>query len=141
MCASRRTLQHVGEWKVEIRASTLVELFTELARTLADAAGPRSQASPAAAWERVELDARDHATLLVDWANELIGRGELAGRAYDEVRNLVIKHNLEGSVQLTADIRGTPVTEWMSPVKGATYHDAEVSREGNEWQAVVLFDV
>lgn len=139
--ASSRTLQHLGEWKVEIRASTLVELFTQLVRILADAAGPPSEASSAAAWERVELDARDYATLLVDWANEIIGRGEAAVRAYDDVRNLVIKHSLGGLVELTADIRGTPVNEWVSPVKAATYHDAVVSREGSEWHGIVLFDV
>lgn len=141
MTASSRTLQHLGEWKVELHASTLEELFIQLARTLAGAAGPYSEPSSSIAWERVELDARDHAALLVDWANELIGRSEVAVRAYADVRHLVVERGRTGSVRLTADIRGAPVNEWVSPVKAATYHDAVVSREGSEWHAIVLFDV
>ena len=141
MTATSRTLHHVGEWKVELRASTLEELFIQLARTLARAGGPCSEEPSGTAWERVELDAQDHATLLADWANELIGRSEAAVLTYQDVRHLVINRRPDGAVQLTADIRGAPVAEWRSPVKAATYHDASVSRVANEWRAVILLDV
>jgi SHS2 domain-containing protein len=141
MTVSSRTLQHVGEWKVELRAAEIEELFVELARILADSAGPRRSSDTPRAWERVELEARDRATLLVDWANELIGRSEVAGRAYGGVRNLVIESARPGSVRLTADVRGDPVDPWTSPVKAATYHDAVFVREGNDWRAVVVLDV
>jgi SHS2 domain-containing protein len=87
------------------------------------------------------MESRDHATLLVDWANELIGRSEVAGLAYDGVRNLVVESASGGTVRLTADVRGDPVDEWVSAVKAATYHDAVLAREGTEWRAVVLLDV
>jgi SHS2 domain-containing protein len=141
MAATSRTLQHVGEWKVELRAAAIEELFVELARILADAAGPRRPTDTPRAWERVELESDDHATLLVDWANELIGRSEVAGRAYGGVRNLVIESAPDRAVHLSADVRGDPVDEWVSPVKAATYHDAIVAREESEWHAVVLLDV
>lgn len=44
---------------------------------------PRDEESP------VFLDssrAIDHASLLVDWGNELIGRSEVAGRAYGVIK-------------------------------------------------------
>ena len=141
MPATSRTLEHVGEWKIELRATTIDELFIELARLIAEAAGVARSSNIPTAWERVDLIARDHATLLVDWANELIGRSEVAGRAYRNVRHLVLESGPRASVNLTADVLGDPVAEWRSPIKAATYHDAVVAREGNDWHAIVLLDV
>ena len=141
MTASSRTLPHVGEWKVELRAGSLEELFTELARVIADAAGTPVTPPTPGAWERVEIDARDYTTLLVDWANELIGRSEVAGRVYKIVKDVSIERGAASSLRLGADVRGEPVDEWVSPLKAATYHGAIVERPGREWRAVVLFDV
>lgn len=141
MEASSRTLHHIGEWKVEVRADTVEGLFVEFARVLAGVTGPSRSPLAPAAWERVQLEARDHATLLVDWANELIGRSEVAGRAYGNVRHLTIDSASPPGVRLAADVRGDPVDEWVSPAKAATYHDAVVERERGGWRGVVLFDV
>src|SRR5688572_31286439 len=54
-----RTLEHVGEWKVELRAATLGELFVELAHVIAEAIGPRAASDTPAPWEHVELEARE----------------------------------------------------------------------------------
>lgn len=141
MVASSRTLQHVGEWKVELRADTIEELFAELARMLAEAAGATRAPLVAGSWEHVELEARDQATLLVDWANELIGRSEVERRAYGRVRNLTFEAGPTVPARLVADVHGEPADAWVSPLKAATYHGATVERQGTGWRAVVLFDV
>ncbi len=148
MTASSRTLQHVGEWKVELRADSLEQLYIELARVIAGETGAESgTASSAAEWERVSVESRDYPALLVDWANELIGRSEVAGCAYGDVRNLRIEPgsaraaNEGEGVRLSAEVRGQPVEEWVSVLKAATYHDALVERVDGEWRGEVLFDV
>jgi SHS2 domain-containing protein len=122
-------------------ADTVEEVFAELARILAEAAGPIRTPRVLRAWEHVELEARDQVALLVDWANELIGRSEVAGRAYGDVRNLIVESRSTRPARLVADVRGEPVDEWVSPVKAATYHGATLDRKGSGWRAVVLFDV
>ena len=141
MTATSRTLEHVGEWKIELRATSVGELFVELAHVIADAIGPRTPSDTSDTWEHVELEARDVTTLLVDWANELIGRSEAAERAYETVRNLRVESSPDGSVRVAADVRGASVDAWLSPVKAATYHGAVVEQEGSEWRAVALLDV
>ena len=141
MTASSRTLHHLGEWKVELRGDTIKELFAELARLLGEATGSVRASSVARAWEHVELDAPDQVTLLVDWANELIGRSEVGGCAYGDVRNLTVESGPTSAARLVADVRGAHVDEWVSPLKAATYHGATLERQGSEWRAVVLFDV
>jgi len=129
-----RTEEHVGEWKVTIRADTLEEIFAEAARMLAGTGGrPGGTPGP---WEPICLRARDAATLLVDWLNELLGRSEVEQRAYAGVRGLSI---VDGA--LDAEVQGAPVDVWRSPVKAATYHGLRLDRDGGRWRAVVLLDI
>lgn len=148
MTASSRTLQHVGEWKVELRADSLEQLFVELARVIAGETGaPSATRSAAATWESVAIESRDYAALLVDWANELIGRSEIMGCAYGDVRSLRVEPDpsqplrANEPVRLSAEVRGQPVEEWRSVLKAATYHDVSVEHTDGEWRGEVLFDV
>jgi SHS2 domain-containing protein len=152
LSSSKVTVEHVGEWRIEIRADSVEDLFAETARFVASATGPTDgQFGP---WQAVSVEGRDHEALLVDWANELIGRSEVTARAYSEVRNLVITQTAApsaGSSQpastgdamltLNAQIRGQPVVSWESPLKAATYHGVMVRRAGDGWRADILFDV
>ena len=138
--ASFRSAPHVGEWKVTLRADSLAELFAEGARVVSRASG-RTSGAPAE-WERISLSARDTPTLLADWLNELIGRSEVEGRAYGEVRGLTVAaHPGALAVRLDAEVRGTPVARWRSPLKAATYHDLSVARTDGGWRAQVVLDV
>lgn len=152
MSSSKATVEHVGEWRIEIRADTVEDLFAEVARFVASATGARVGAF--GPWEDVVLEARDLEALLVDWANELIGRSEVHARAYSEVRNLVITPTVASSTDgaltpstsevtltLQAQVRGQPVASWESPLKAATYHGVTVRRIANEWRTDLLFDV
>lgn len=131
-----RTEEHVGEWKLSVWADTPEELFAEAARVISRQCGT-TRGEPGG-WEQLELSARDPATLLVDWLNELLGRSEVNGRAYDEVRYLSLRDD-----HLEAEVRGKPVASWRSPLKAATYHGLELKQEPEQrrWNAVVLFDV
>src|SRR5438034_670059 len=99
--------EHVGEWKLTLWADTLEELFAEGVRVVARECGP-TRGEPGE-WERVSLSARDTETLLVDWLNEMLGRSEVHGRAYDEIRGLALADG-----HLDAEVRGKPVRDWRS---------------------------
>lgn len=134
MRPAARTQEHVGEWKLSIRADTLADVFREAARVVSRTAGPaRGEPGP---WERVSLTGSDPASLLVDWINELLGRSEVHGRAYDEVPHIAV-----GDGRVEAEIRGRPVTSWRSPIKAATYHGLRLERRRGRWAAELLLDV
>ncbi len=135
---------HVGELALTIGAGSLEELFVEAARVVSRECGETRDAP--GPWEKVALGARDEASLLVDWLNELIGRSEVEGRAYGEVRQLAItgpgsSAAEDGPARLEAEIRGRPVLTWESALKAATYHGLELERRGGYCRARVLFDV
>lgn len=132
------TVEHVGEVQVSVSADSLDEVFAEVARFVAGEAGSMSPVPNE--WERVTVRARDRATLLADWANELIGRSEAAGCAYSEIRDVRITDAADGST-VAAEVRAHPVDRWASPLKAATYHNLSLERDGQRWRAVILFDV
>src|ERR1044071_8192603 len=123
-----------AEWKVTMRADTLEELFVEAARVVsAQCGGTAGDAGP---WQTIRLSEENHALLLVDWLNELIGRSEIEQRAFGDVLALRLHHG-----RLTAEVRGPRVVEWTSPLKAATRDGLNLEREGPRWKAEVLFDV
>lgn len=126
--------EHIGEWKLTLRADTLEELFVEAAQVVGQKCGPTNDTP--GEWEKVSLSAPSVEILLADWMNELIGRSEIHQRAYTEVRDMKISGG-----ELEAEIRGLPVNTWRSPIKAATYHGIAVTREGDYWQATVVLDV
>jgi SHS2 domain-containing protein len=141
---SARFEDHVGELALTIEAGSLEELFVEAARVVSRECGETRDAP--GPWETVALAARDQASLLVDWLNELIGRSEVQGRAYGDVRGLAItgpgsSFAGDGPARLTAEVRGQPVLTWESALKAATYHGLELERSGGRCRARVLFDV
>ena len=137
MSASSRTVEHVGEWRIELRGETPAEIFQELARVIARAAGTSSGAY--GDWEGIEVEARDREGLLVDFANELVSRSEIDQRAYDDVQDVMVDDDTRPRIR--ARMRGRAVTSWRSPLKAATYHGVRLAREGEGWHANVLFDV
>lgn len=164
MRAQSRTLQHVGEWRIGVHADSVEGVFREVARVIAREAGePQGAWGP---WERVELEARDCVGLLVDWANELVGRSEAAGQAFSRLRGLAIAgcppvpvpaalvdsvlpgqsggqpvESFPRGAHLVAEVRGREVLSWRSPIKAATYHGATLERRGRRWSAVLVLDV
>lgn len=136
-----RTLEHVGEWRVTIRADSVEDVFVELARLIARQGGHTRR--PYAVWQPIVLDARDCAGLLVEWANELVGRSEVEGRAFDQIRSLEIVGcaTNQRPAHLHAEIRGRDLPTWRSPIKAASYHGAAVTLHDSSWEATLLFDV
>jgi SHS2 domain-containing protein len=134
------TPDHVGEWKVTISGRTLEDVFVATARIIANAAGHTTEEEPAE-WESIEVTARDVPTLLVDWANELIGRSEATGLAYSEMHTVRVSQPRDGSARVSVMARGKRVAQWTSPLKAATYHALSLEKNDHEWHAEVLFDV
>lgn len=138
MRPTARTTQHVGEWRVVVSGRDREAVFREVARVIANAiAGARGESG---SWEHVRVDGRDWAALLVAWANELIGRSEASGRAYERVRNVRCATE-DGGYLIEADILGRAVDDWRSPIKAATYHGVTLEPRDSRWRATLLFDI
>lgn len=127
--------EHTGEVLVRLSAKTFEQLLVEAGRALAELLSEEPPGDLQEA-ERVAIQATDRSALLVHWFNELIFLSETRKRVYSEFVILAANER-----ELTADVRGWPVSQLRTQVKAATFHRLSVRSEPDEHSAEVVLDV
>ena len=125
--------EHTAEVELEVCAPTKEAVFADAA----DAFGRLVELEPGGepARHRIEIEARDLPSLLVEWLQELIFLADSDSFVPDRVDlDEVDVTRLRAGV----DGRRTAVDPL---VKAATYHGLEFARDGKRWRARVVLDV
>ena len=129
--------EHTGEVELIVEASTLAPLFEEAARGLAGLLAEDTLGPPTRDAEHITLTASDPETLLIEWLNELVYRGEVNGCIYADVE---IERIDERSLEAT--VRGREPRAPRTAVKAATWHGVRIRpRDGGALEATVVLDV
>lgn len=131
-------LEHPGEVRLRLRASSFGELAATAGRALAELELKRVPPTAAAAdvWREVTVAGRDRAALLVNWLNELIYLAETerwVGTEFALVR--------ETPTGLAMRVKGITVDRAPSQVKAATFHGLRIAASDTGVQAEVVLDV
>ena len=118
---------------------TLEELFANAARGMFTLMIEADTVRPAGVLS-VEARGMDLPSLLVAWLNELLYRCETEEWAPADVRVVAV-----GGGHASGELAGEPAEagrhQFKGVVKAATYHRLECQKDGNRWQARVVFDV
>lgn len=118
---------------------TLEELFGNAARGMFFLMIEPGTARPTRALP-VDADGADLPSLLVAWLNELLYRCEVEELVPADVRVAAVTNE-----RVWGELVGEPIDRerhrFNVIVKAATYHLVECQREGDRWQAMVVFDV
>ncbi|HIE44285.1 MAG TPA: archease [Candidatus Omnitrophica bacterium] len=89
--------------------------------------------------KKVELEGENLEDLLIRWLNELLYFSE-KGYFFKNLKVKKIQNNF-----LSASIYGEKVDfekiHLRQEIKAATYHQLEIKKSNNKWQATVIFDV
>jgi SHS2 domain-containing protein len=137
MSAWHRFDDHTSEVELTLRADTLPELFAEAGRALAGLLlGSATDRTAAPEPLRITVQARDAASLLVDWINELIYRTETAHRVFTEFDVVRLTDD-----EIVADLRGLAEPPLATEVKAATLYQAYVRPAGSAFEGHVVLDV
>jgi SHS2 domain-containing protein len=120
-----------------IRAESLGEAAVEAGRALAElVGGPARPRQTDGDWTELEVRAGDRAALLVEWLNELIGRGESEGWLPGEIEVLECSPG-----RLRARVRRRSWPSGAMPVKAATLDRARVEAVPGGLMAEVTLDL
>ena len=138
MSSRSGTMAHTADLGLWVEADGLVELFAAAveALSLLMTKGPRQGDI---SWLPLELEAGDHAELLVQLLNEVVFR--LDGEGLISVALEVAELGpgvLRGRLGVLPRAAGQRPGE---PVKAVTYHQALVEPRGAGWRAQVIMDV
>jgi SHS2 domain-containing protein len=128
-----RWIEHTAELELEVEAPSEPAVFVEALAAFAELVGDGS--GPAVTYE-IELEAEDHALLLVDWLGELIYLSEVEWFVPERLASLELgERTLRAAVE---GHRGEP----RPLVKGVTLHRLELRGDDKVgWHARVVLDV
>jgi SHS2 domain-containing protein len=134
-----RYLDHTGDLGVELFGRTAEELFVLAGEAFTDILTDPDAVRPSGE-VAITVEGEDLEQLLVEWLTELIYRFDAQGWLFRRYRvRSLDDHRLSGAAE------GEPYDPdrhtIKTTVKGATYHQMEVTRTGDGWKARVILDL
>lgn len=139
-----RFLDHTADVAVELRAPSRAQLFADALVAFTDTTTDPETVAPEET-VRIEVEADDAESLLVEWLGELVYRFEVDGMLFREAE-VAIEDAEGGTLRLTAEARGERYAPDRHPsrvhVKAITWHGLEVREEPDgTWYGQVIFDI
>lgn len=132
-------LDHTADIRIRVRANDLPALFENAGYALFDLITDINSVQPATR-HRLSIRGSDLEELMVSWLGELLYRFEVHGVL---LRTFSV-HSLNDQA-LTAEAHGEAYDprrhKLKTDIKAVTYHQLEITRAGDEWQAAIVFDI
>ena len=131
--------EHTADIGVNIYGATLEELFCNAAYALFDTIVNIAHVQPIHE-RQITIVGEDDEQLLMNWLRQLLYLFAVDGEVYREfdIRSLE-------AGKLNAVIRGEPLDkqrhDFKTELKAITYHQFQLSKETDGWNATVIFDV
>jgi SHS2 domain-containing protein len=128
-------LDHTADLKIRAYGASLEELFNNILIAIAEAIKPEILDSKFLAKE-IKIQSPNLENLLIDFLSEVIYQSDLNDSVYTkaEFKKLTEKE-IEGK------IFGQKIRKVESEIKAVTWHDLEIKKENNLWQATIVFDI
>jgi len=129
-----RELEHTADWALQVWAPDMATVLAEAARGMYRLMavvldeGPRQR-------RRLELEAADRESLLVEFLAELLYLAESEGLAFD-----VLELDVAGN-RLAASLEGAPIGSQSKEIKAVTYHRLQVRDTKRGIETCIVFDV
>lgn len=132
---SYRFVDHTAELQLEIEAPSRAAVFSDAVLALAELLAGDRRPDGAREARRVSVRAADDPALLAAWLDEIVFVAET---------ERLVPLGAERLDVGTGEVRGVvSFAEGAAPhlVKGVTYHDLALFRDGETWRARVILDV
>ena len=136
MRPSVEVIEHPGEVRLRLRASSLGELASTAGLALAELELGRTPGPAEGSWRPIVVQGRDGAAVLVHWLNELIYLAEADRWVASE---FAVEAAAETELRMRA--RGVAVEEAPSRVKAATFHGLRIEPAADGLEADIVLDV
>ena len=86
--------------------------------------------------EKISLSSYDLNALLVDFLSEILAISDIKNAVFKEI---FIEKLLDN--EISAIIKGYPVKRFNKEIKAVTYHQLEIKKVDDLYQAIILFDI
>ena len=128
-------IEHTADWAFRAHGRDLAQLFANAARGMFELQGSTKSGETSVA-RGVAVSGVDRETLLVNWLNELLYLQETQHETYSHFEIMEIS-----DTHLRACVHGRPSRPEGKLIKAVTFHDLEVRRSEDGWEAAIVVDV
>lgn len=132
-----KILEHTADLKIQARGKDMAELFSCILKGMFESCRPVVK-NESIINRRIKLSSSDLESLLVDFLSEALYLSDVNNEIYFNA-DLAIKQKNKKK-QLKGEIKGKKIERLGLEIKAVTWHDLEVKKVNNQWQATVLFD-
>lgn len=132
---SYKILEHTADLKIQAQGKDLSEVFAEILKGMFENCQPEFDESSSLVKRRVQVKAENLESLLVNFLSEVVYLSDANNEAYFSA-DLAIEDN-----EVKGEIQGKKIKRFQTEIKAVTWHDLEIKKVGDRWQAIVLFDV
>jgi SHS2 domain-containing protein len=127
-------LEHPSELKIRSFGKGLPDVFVNSALAMMEflfGKVPKSKIQ----YERLEVNANNLESLLVDWLAEILYLSNSKKRIYQNYKVLEFSDR-----KIIADV-GSQKALAKDDIKAVTYHELSISKQNGLWQATVVYDI
>jgi SHS2 domain-containing protein len=130
-------ISHTADIKIQARAPTLEDLFSETFNAMMEIMYGKNRGSEIK--RKIRVESSDNESLIADFLSEVLFISEVESLVFSDARII-----LDG-LCLTADLRGEPFDPVRhsggSEVKGISYSGLAITHDANGYMLDIIFDV
>lgn len=135
-------LEHAADLKIRVFGNSKEDLFSNALLAMIDALRPET-AEEKIKEEIIKIESSDLPSLLVDFLSEILYLIQINKASYNKVKFKKFTDLSVNSEQaeIEAELSGEVVKRFGEDIKAVTYHNLEIKKVNDRWEAVVLFDI
>lgn len=127
-------LDHPADLKIHAYGNSLEELFNNILAGMAEAMQPTLSQGKVS--RGIEIKSRNLESLLIDFLSDVIYETDLNDAVFQKLETeKITEQELEGR------IIGPKIKGFKTEIKAVTWHDLEIKKINEIWQATIVFDI
>jgi len=131
-----KILDHISDLKIKVFGKNLPELFENAVLAIRECLRPEIEIPEKNTKSKIKIKSADLSSLLVDFLSEVLYQTQVNKEIYYKV-----KFDKFSGTELEAELFGKKVKRFGLEIKGVTYHNLEIKKIKNHWQAIIVFDI
>ena len=129
-------LEHKADLKIRVFGKTKEELFKNALLAMNENMKAKMKFFSRRIRKEIKVNSIDFNTLLIDFLSEVLALSQISRAVYS-----ISKFKKFIDTELEVELIGKKISRFGEDIKAVTYHELEVKKENNIWQAVILFDI
>lgn len=129
-------LEHTADLKIRAFGKSQAEVFSNILKGMFETIKPQEVSDGQEIVRDIKIKSQDIESLLVDFLSEALYLSDVNNEAY-----FTAKFKKLTNKELEGEIQGIKIEKFEKEIKAVTWHNLEIKKEKDLWQATVLFDI